>query len=297
MAFEHDTSSCLAAAIGDGGLDDETLTRTLMAAAPAHDRLVQMYESGRLPALAVVEGGDDLAPLHPLVVDWRRRLDDVVILGTGGSSLGGRTLYALADRGFGPATGGPRLHFLDNVDPDTVTALLGALDLARSGIVAISKSGGTAETLAQALVLLPALERAVGRDAMAAHALVVTEPKDSPLARLASHYGLPRFDHDPGIGGRFSVFSIVGALPALLAGLDVTALRAGAREVLRAAIEAPRVEAVAPAVGAAIAVGLLHERAISQSVLMTYDDRLASFGLWYRQLWAESLGKDGTGTT
>ncbi|MFQ5773117.1 MAG: glucose-6-phosphate isomerase [Kiloniellaceae bacterium] len=297
MRFHHLTDTCLAATIGDGGLGDEAFTRVLMAAAPAHDRLCQLYESGGLPALGVVEGDDDLDAARALARDWRARLDHVLVLGTGGSSLGGKTLYALADRGFGPAAGGPRLHFLDNIDPDTFGALRAALDLKRAGVVAISKSGTTAETLAQALILLPALESAVGRGRLAEHAVVVTEPNDGALKKIAARYGVPCFDHHRRIGGRFSVFSIVGALPALIAGLDVAALRRGAREVLRATLESPRVEDAQPAVGAAIAVGLLQERQVTQSVLMTYADRLADFGLWYRQLWAESLGKDGTGTT
>jgi glucose-6-phosphate isomerase len=245
----------------------------------------------------VAAGVDDLAPLRPLAGDWRGRLREVVVLGTGGSSLGGQTLYALCDRGFGPSGGGPRLHFMDNVDPHTLAALLGAIDLKHTGIIAISKSGGTAETMAQALVLLPALADAVGRDNLPAHAVVITEAKPSPLRALAEQYGLPCFDHDPGIGGRFSVLSLVGLLPAMIAGLDVDALRRGAHEVLRTTVSAGRVETSAPATGAAIAVALLHERKVSQSVLLTYNDRLATFGLWYRQLWAESLGKDGTGTT
>ncbi len=297
MLYRHLTDTCLAAAIGDAGLSEDAFTRSLMAAAPAHDRLCQLVESGSLPFLSVATGVDDLAPLRPLADDWRGRFRDVVVLGTGGSSLGGQTLYALCDRGFGPAGGGPRLHFLDNVDPHTLAALLSAVDLRRTGVIAISKSGGTAETLAQALVLLPALAAAVGRDNLPAHVVTITEPKPSPLKALAERYGLTCFDHDPGIGGRFSVLSLVGLLPAMIVGLDVAALRRGAHEVLRATVEAGKVEASAPATGAAIAVALLHERQVSQSVLLTYNDRLATFGLWYRQLWAESLGKDGTGTT
>jgi glucose-6-phosphate isomerase len=178
-----------------------------------------------------------------------------------------------------------------------MSALLGALDLARSGVIAISKSGATAETLAQVLVLLPALEEAVGRARLADHMAVVTEPGPSPLKEIATRYGLPCLDHDPEIGGRFSVFSVVGALPAMIAGLDFAALRRGAGEVLRATLGAKRVEESVPAIGAAIAIGLLQERQLTQSVLITYEDRLATLGLWYRQLWAESLGKDGTGTT
>ncbi len=297
MLFKHLTDTCLADHIGEGGLSDDALTRGLMAAAPAHDRLCQVLESGGLPALAAVQDTDGLEALSALAQDWRARLDHVIVLGTGGSSLGGKTLYALSDRGFGPALGGPALYFLDNVDPDTMGALMGALDFKRTGLVVISKSGGTAETLAQCAILLPALEAAVGRASLADHAVVVTEPRQSPLSQIAASHGLKVIDHHPGIGGRFSVFSVVGVLPALLAGLDAAALRRGAGEVLRATREAARVENVAPAVGAAIAVGLLQERGITQSVLMTYEDRWANLGLWYRQLWAESLGKDGAGTT
>jgi glucose-6-phosphate isomerase len=297
MRYHHLTDSCLATAIGEGGLSEDTFTRVLMAAAPALDRLCQLAESGRLPFLSLTSGMDDLDAAREIAEDWRARLDDVVVLGTGGSSLGAQALYALRDRGFGPGAGTPRLHFLDNVDPDSWSALMGALDLGRCGVIAVSKSGTTAETLAQALFLLPALENAVGRDAMARQAVAVTEAKPSPLAEIAAHYGLRRLDHDPEIGGRFSVLSLVGALPAMIAGLDVAALRAGADEVLRATLDAPKVEDSAPAIGAAIAVGLLQEKQIGQSVLMAYCDRLATFGLWYRQLWAESLGKDGTGTT
>ncbi len=297
MRYQHLTDNCLATGIGEDGLTDEAFARVLLAAAPAHDRLCQLLGSGRLPCLSVVGLDDDLEPARALAEDWRARLDDVVVLGTGGSSLGGRALYALSDRGFGPQGGGPRLHFLDNVDPDSMSALLGALDLSRSGIIAISKSGATAETLAQVLVLLPALEEAVGRARLADRMAVVTEAGPSPLREIASRYGLPCFDHDREIGGRFSVFSVVGALPAMIAGLDFAALRRGAGEVLSATLDAKRVEDSVPAIGAAIAIGLLQERQLTQSVLITYEDRLAALGLWYRQLWAESLGKDGTGTT
>ena len=298
MRYQHLTDNCLATTIGDDGLTEEAFARVLMAAAPAHDRLCQLVESGRLPCLsAAAPEDDDLAPLIALAADWRARLDDVVVLGMGGSSLGGRTLYALSDRGFGPGDGGPRLHFMENVDPDPLTGLLAALDLKRSGAIAISKSGGTAETLAQILVLLPELEAAVGRDGLPGHMATITEPRPSPLKALAERYGLPCFDHDPAIGGRFSVFSVVGALPALVAGLDVAAFRRGAGEVLQATLAAKRVEDSQPAIGAALNVGLAQERGLTQSVMITYEDRLAPFGLWYRQLWAESLGKDGVGTT
>jgi glucose-6-phosphate isomerase len=125
----------------------------------------------------------------------------------------------------------------------------------------------------------------------------VTEPRDNPLRMLSMRLKTPILDHDPGIGGRYSVLSNVGLLPAMLVGLDVAALRAGAGETLDAALNVGDPRDSAPALGAAIAVGLSEKHDINTTVILPYVDRLAHFGLWFRQLWAESLGKDGKGTT
>ncbi len=297
MPYLHVTENCLAETIGEGGLSAEALERLLEAAGFALERVRALREAGKSPWLALPGRRDDLAACRDLAAGFRDQCRDVLLLGTGGSSLGARSLYALADRGFGPPGGAPRLHFVENVDPDSLDALLAHVDLREAGILAVSKSGGTAETLAQLLVLLPRLEAAVGRAALARRAAVITEPGDGPLAALAEAWGLARLDHDPDLGGRFAVLSPVGLVPALIAGLDAEALRAGAAEVLAASLDTRRAGDSAPALGAAIAVGLRHERWVTQSVLMTYADRLAAFGQWYRQLWAESLGKGGSGTT
>ncbi len=297
MPFRQITESCFADQIGEGGLGAAAYARALAATTPAIERLRKQQADGSLPLLGLPARRDDIAAFAPVAEDYRSRFQDVVVLGTGGSSLGGQTLYRLVDRGFGPPLGIPRLHFMDNVDPDTMGALAKAIDPGMTGVLAISKSGGTAETLAQLLVLLPAFEQAVGRARLGQHITVVTEPKASALGRIAERYGLPTLEHDPGVGGRFSVLSVTGLLPALIAGLDVEALRAGAAQVLQSTLAAGAPQEAPPAVVTAIAGGLLAERGVSQSVIMPYVDRLASFGLWYCQLWAESLGKDGTGTT
>jgi glucose-6-phosphate isomerase len=294
MLYEHLSDTCLAARIGEGGLSDEALARALEAAGRSLAGLRRARAEGGLALLDLPSRSDDLAACRPVAEAYRERFAEVVVLGTGGSSLGGQALAALA--GGGSAAGGPRLHFLDNVDPRTFEALLVGLDPARTGILAISKSGGTAETLAQLLALLPALERA-GADDLAGRVTVITGAATSPLRRLAERRGFACLDHEPGVGGRFSVLSNVGALPAMIAGLDAAALRAGAGAVLDQALAAEDPAAAPPALGAALAVSLLGERRTAQSVLMPYVDRLAVFARWYRQLWAESLGKDGTGTT
>ena len=103
-------------------------------------------------------------------------------------------------------------------------------------------------------------------------------------------------EHHPGIGGRFSGLTNVGLLPALARGLDVRAVRAGARSVVDAMLAVDSPLAFPPAVGAAVAVALARERGIRTHVMMPYTDRLGRFSHWFVQLWAESLGKDGQGT-
>jgi glucose-6-phosphate isomerase len=236
----------------------------------------------------------DLEPARALAARLREVAEHVVVLAVGGSSLGGQAIAQL--KGFAtplqalPAPG-PRLHFIDNLDAPTFEALLAGLPLVRTHFLAISKSGATAETLMQMLVAIAALERAGG--SVAQQISVVTAAKPSPLRRLAEERGFAVLEHPADIGGRFSVFCVVGLLPALLLGLSPEKIRAGAARTWREAKQAGR--ASAPAQGAAFAVaGAEAGKAIS--VMMPYSDRLERFASWYRQLWAESLGKSGKGT-
>ena len=297
MLYDHDITGCLAETIGESGLAGEALEAVLRRAENGLERLRFWHRSGSLPVLRLPAERGDLAALAPLADEFRRRFDHVLVLGIGGSSLGGQTVAALADQGFGPRPGAPRLHFRENIDPAGFAALFAALDPARTGIIAISKSGGTAETLAQLLSVLDWLRQALGTMSLGDRLLVVTEKRDNPLRRLAASQGARILDHDPEIGGRYSVLSVVGALPALIAGIDAAKLRQGAASVLDAALAAATARDAAPALGAALNIALAESRGIAIAVLMPYVDRLAPFGLWFRQLWAESLGKDGKGTT
>ncbi len=297
MLYRHDTENCFASAIGDQGLSDDEFASVLDEAATALENIKADYRSGALPMLSLAEAKADLEGLKLVAERCRRDFDNVVVLGTGGSSLGGHTLCSLADIGFGPEDGSPRIYFIDNVDPNTFETLFGRIGLVRTGFIVISKSGGTAETVAQFVVCLDALNRGIGKAAVAEQVIVITEPGDNPLRRLASKWGTLILDHDPEVGGRYSVLSLVGLLPAMIAGLDAAAVRAGAADVLMRAMEANAPGDCEAAVGAAIGIGLLRHHGAASTVLMPYADRLSIFGLWFQQLWAESLGKDGTGTT
>ena len=294
--YEQVIEGCLAERIGEGGLARAAFARHLAATGGGLETLRRRHEDGSLPLLRLPETRDDLPGIEARAEYHRERADDVVILGTGGSSLGGQALYALADSGFGPGGHAPRLHFLDNVDPHTFDHLFRALDLSKTDFLVISKSGGTAETLSQFLICWSALCDAVGRERAGEHVTAITEPGSNPLRRLAEAWDIAVLDHDPGIGGRYSALSLVGLLPAAIAGLDIGAVREGAHAVLHATLAARSPAASDPAVGAALNVGLAEECGIGATVLMPYSDRLAWFAMWFRQLWAESLGKDGKGT-
>ncbi len=292
MLYVQDIDACFRAVIGAGGLDPGGYEATLADTAPALAALAAQRAKGELPLLAYAEKHDDLPRLAEIAAEYRERFSDVLVWGTGGSSLGARTLCALA--GSRPC---PRLRFLENVDPHSLESDLAAADPATTGVLVVSKSGGTLETVAQCLVVFDWLSRAMGEDGARERVTAIVEPGNSPLRRFVARHGLRCLDHDPGLGGRFSVFSLVGLLPALIAGLDAQAVRSGAAEVLDAALVAETPEASAPAVGAALSVALARQSDVAMTVLLVYADRLAELALWYRQLWAESLGKQGRGTT
>jgi glucose-6-phosphate isomerase len=209
-----------------------------------------------------------------------QRFARTFVFGIGGSSLGGETLA----RNLGNAT--HPVRFFDNIDPSTL-AELEHIDWRSSALLVISKSGDTAETLAQFLSLLPQLEAELGTQ-LREHVQVITENRDGALAHIATELGIEIVVHPP-VGGRYSVLSVVGLLPAAIAGVDVAALLAGARAMAEECSQDDILENPAFFNGAAQYLHAEHGRNIC--VFMPYADRLRPLGLWYRQLWAESLGK------
>ncbi len=207
----------------------------------------------------------------------------VVTVGIGGSALGAATVTeALAPS---PVAH----HVLDNVDPAHISQLLSTLPLGETAVHVVSRSGTTAETLANFLVV---------REAMAEKGVdwtertIVTTGEDGPLRDLAETHGLPALSTPEGVPGRFSVLSSVGLVPAALCGHDIEAVLAGARSV---SLSESLFETPAYAYGALAYA--LDERGANINVMMPYAEGLESFAEWFAQLWAESLGKDGGGQT
>jgi len=221
--------------------------------------------------------------------------DHVLVLGIGGSALGAKALLnalrppawnELDDEG---REFFPRLTVLENVDPSTVSAALKRIDPRRVLVNVISKSGGTAETMAQYLVVRAWLEEALG-DGATRHVVFTTDPERGALRELATRDGIAALAVPPAVGGRFSVLSPVGLLPAALVGIDVEALLRGANRVLQAA-EHDDLRRNAPALYGGLLWAADATLGARIHVLMPYSDRLKEFAEWYRQLWAESLGK------
>jgi glucose-6-phosphate isomerase len=286
MVFTQEIDCCFENGILDKAQYEQALAKTAVGVAA----LRRAYTNNSLPLLRLPEQTADIAAVSATAMRLRENFKHILILGTGGSSLGGQTLYGLKSPQFGTT---PQLHFLDNVDPETFEALYASLNLKETACIVISKSGGTAETLMQLFTLFARFSQK--KLPVTDHFVVITEPTDNPLKQFAQHHALPCFDHDPNIGGRFSVLSVVALLPAMVAGLDVSALRQGASSVLQSLLQdAP--ETLACAQAAALAVSA-ETQGKSQSVVMPYSDQLSCFGLWYQQLWAESIGKNGKGTT
>ena len=183
----------------------------------------------------------------------------------------------------------PRLTILDNVDPASVHAALRRIDPRRVLVNVVSKSGATAETLAQYLVVRAWLEEALG-PAATRHLVFTTDPERGILRDIARREGIATVDVPPAVGGRFSVLSPVGLLPAALVGIDIAALLSGAERALRDA-ESPDLLHNRPALYAALHWAADTWLGARIDVLMPYCDRLRDVAEWYRQLWAESLGK------
>lgn len=223
------------------------------------------------------------------------RFSDMVILGIGGSSLGG---YALLRALLHPywnqlsdaqRNGFPRYYFVENVDSDQIHPLMDMLDPERTLFVVISKSGTTAETMSAFMVAKDWLESHLPADQVKHHIVAITDAQKGVLRPVANQLQYQTFEVPDDVGGRFSVFCAVGLLPAVLCGVSLSEIQKGIQD-LDQVLQNPDIHHNPAAQGALIQY-LLYQQGKPISVFMPYSYRLASVSDWYVQLWAESLGK------
>jgi glucose-6-phosphate isomerase len=293
MTIQLDVSGMLARAVPHGASPDR-ITSLAPRLAAAHAGLMADVAKGILGFREFEAQAAERARMQAWAAAHREGLEDVVVLGIGGSALGAVALRtALLPRDWNARTraqrgGRPRLHVLDNVDPRSVRGLLELVDLPRARFLVISKSGSTAETMSQYVLIRERLAAAgiAAKDALA----FVTDPAKGVLRPIANAEGIPAFEIPPNVGGRFSVLTPVGTLPAALLGLDVDALIAGATAMRdRCANDRFRDN---PALAFAALQWRAHlEAGQGMHVLMPYSDAFRDLAPWFVQLWAESLGK------
>jgi glucose-6-phosphate isomerase len=277
--------------VGAGGLARGDLQAVVPRVAEAHAALMQKRAEGRIAFMDLPGQRAAIDEAVALGRDVSAAFENLVVLGIGGSSLGPKALYTALTHPFSSLLpkdkrGGARLFFPDNSDPSTFAGLLGVLDLKRTAFAAITKSGGTAETWAQLLHVTSQLDAGARKQQIVA----VTDPQAGALRAVATKEGWRTLPVPPAVGGRFSVLTSVGLLPAAAAGIDVAALLNGAAQMAKRCESSSLFEN--PASMLATVLHWFHtERGRPIHVLMPYIDALRETGDWFVQLWGESLGK------
>lgn len=280
---------------GDHGLSAGVIDRLTRRYSAVQAEVATRREGGEYGFYALADQAETVAQIETFAEGLGQAHEDVIVLGIGGSALGTKALLgALRGPGWNEWNDEareyyPRLHVLDNIDPSVVHNLLQRVDPRRALVNVISKSGNTAETLAQYLVVRAWLEDALG-EAATRHLVFTTDPVSGALREIATRESIATLDVPPSVGGRFSVLSPVGLLPLALVGIDIAALLSGAAQAIDQATAAELEHNQA-----ALFAGLMWAADTTAGsriqVLMPYSDRLREFGAWFCQLWAESLGK------
>ncbi len=287
-----DTTRLYQKGVGAEGVappDLDTLTPELKR---VHRELTKKSEGGLDAEYACLNLHAGMPPSLPQIeamAEPLRRFEDIAVIGIGGSSLGAKAVHQ-ALTAVAPDASAPTLHFLENTDPYHLQALLSNRKAEKVAVICISKSGGTIETVVQYLILREWLEKNVGKDAARGQQWIVTDPGHGWMRELATRENIPSLPVPPRVGGRYSVMTAVGLLPLASAGIDIRTLLAGA------AANAARCDSDQPATNPALEIAALFYlldtgKNKRLSIMMPYADPLQLFGDWYRQLWAESLGK------
>jgi glucose-6-phosphate isomerase len=223
---------------------------------------------------------------------------DFIHVGIGGSALGPMALHKALNHPYYNVLSerrGPRIHFAENTDPTTLSAILDVADPDGTWVNVVTKSGSTAETMANFLVIRGVLIDSLGDFGFQERTIATTDPEEGFLKQIADREDLKVLPIPPDVGGRFSVLTPVGLFPAAVTGLDIDALLAGAAQCVDEVNEQGADHPAA--VGAAMHYLMDTARGRNVRVMMTYADALERLAAWFVQLWAESLGKDGKGST
>jgi glucose-6-phosphate isomerase len=298
MALKLDYNYMMSDYIGkDHGIAPEDLSGLSEVAGKIHLDLKQKRDTGKIGFYDLPYDNQTVKEITAYAKKRIKRFQNVVLLGIGGSCLGPRALHsalvggAWANLASRKRRGDvPRFFFADNVDPLAFGRLLEAVDPARTLFIVICKSGTTAETMSQFLIVRRLLEKQVGRKKLAGHLAVITDSQKGLQRIIAEREGLDDFIIPDNVGGRFSVFTPVGLLPAALMGIDLRLLLEGAAFMDERTCKPDLLENPAYTAGALLFLAQ-KLKGMNIDVMMSYSEALYDIADWFRQLWAESLGK------
>lgn len=292
-----DYSNMMAERLAGRGIAQEKLAAIGTRFAEIHERIEAARAAGEIGFFKLPHERDGVGQIRSFAEGIGQAFDTVVILGIGGSALGTLALlHALKPPHWNELTDEqrdyfPRLYVLDNVDPTTIGPFLDRIDIRRTLFNVVSKSGATAETMAQFLIIRDRLRAAFeDDDGYQGHVIFTTDPAKGVLRELAARENVPVLPVPADVGGRFSVLSAVGLLPAALIGIDVDALLDGAAAMAERCRTATLADNPA-ALFACLQYTAHNELQAPMHVMLSYSDRLYFVADWFRQLWAESLGK------
>lgn len=278
----------------DNGISESSMSQIASRAIDAVKAANQARKDGQTPYRDLPYREDILEQVNNLADKFRPGCENLVVLGIGGSALGNIALQTALNPyiyNIDENRGGPRLFVFDNVDPSQLSSFLGWIEdkLDKTIFNVISKSGRTAETASQFLIIRKFLTDRLGAGCLKERIVATTDPSSGTLRKIADAEELCCLDVPDGVGGRFSVLSAVGLFSAAMCGIDIDQLYAGARDMdVRVSVE--HFVHNAAAINAAINY-YYYNHGKKMSVIMPYSYALKDMADWYRQLWAESLGK------
>jgi len=296
MEIKFDFKNVMEDSIGsEHGISNKDIDMIREKILNAHERLINDRKRNKLGFYQLPYQKKEISEIFDIVENIKNKFDNFIVLGIGGSALGNIAIHnALNHKYYNllpkkDRKGCPRIFILDNIDPKWIKDLIEIVDLKKTVFNVITKSGSTSETIANFVVFIDLLKSVVGND-WKKHIIITTDPEKGDLRKLAEEENIISLSIPPNVGGRYSVLSSVGLFSAIVSGIDINQLLSGAAymDELCSTSDISK----NPAYKSAILLYLEYiKNKKNITVFMPYSNRLIGIADWFRQIWAESLGK------
>lgn len=292
----YDYTNMTSGAVGaKHGVTDSELKKFETVATSAHELRSAQRKAGELPFMDLPSKKKEAQKIVEFAKTESKKYENLVVLGIGGSSLGMIALQTALNTSFynlkeKTSRKTPRVFVEDNVDPERIADMLEVINPKKTLFNVISKSGGTAETMSAFMIAREMIAKKVGASAVKEHIIATTDARSGIMRKITDEEGFRSFIVPDGVGGRFSVLTPVGLLPAAFVGIDIMGLLEGAASMDRRCRNSDMTKNPA-LLSAALQYIADTKKGKHIQVMMPYSNALKDVADWYRQLWAESLGK------